>query len=106
MTQPIERSSGNRTLTACRDGDTHEFTFYLHIFLFLFCFNRFDSLLTQKYEMDNRQIENKKKYEQKETRREMMARKRLYLRQLFQKEFIEQEKLLRQIGYALIPTRP
>ncbi|KAF7396027.1 hypothetical protein HZH68_010077 [Vespula germanica] len=86
MTQPIERSSGNRTLTACRDGDTHE--------------------LMQKYEMDNRQIENKKKYEQKETRREMMARKRLYLRQLFQKEFIEQEKLLRQIGYALIPTRP
>nr|KAF7419871.1 hypothetical protein H0235_010168 [Vespula pensylvanica] len=62
--------------------------------------------LIQKYEMDNRQIENKKKYEQKETRREMMARKRLYLRQLFQKEFIEQEKLLRQIGYALIPTRP
>lgn len=62
--------------------------------------------IMQKYEMDDQELENKKKYERKETRCEMMARKRLYLRQLFEKEFIEQEKLLRQIGYALIPTQP
>ncbi|KAI4480147.1 hypothetical protein M0804_010508 [Polistes exclamans] len=64
----------------------------------------FAGMSCRKGEMDDQQLENTKKYERKETRREMMARKRLQLRQLFAMELIEQEKLLRELGYSFINT--
>lgn len=61
----------------------------------------------KKYEETTLESERSRdKTKLKESRHETMAKKRKRLRELFEKELIEQENLLRDLGYAFIRTYP